>query len=102
MSAAAFRASFNSRFACSVSVLGGREFDQLGQAHAIGGACAGCFGCDSRSGDMGVADTGFALERKHGQLHLSWTCPGCGKSVVEDTSLLSAADDAKMIAADAL
>lgn len=102
MSAAAFLASFNSRFACSVSLLGGREFDQLGRSHTEGGACADCFGCESLSGEMGVADAGFALERKHGQIQLSWSCPGCGKTITEATSLLSASADAKMIAVDAL
>lgn len=102
MSAAAFLASFNARFACSVSLFGGREFDQMGRAHDKGHACADCFGCESLSGDMGLADSGFSLERKRGQLQLSWRCPECGGAVIEETSLLSAAADAKIIAADAL
>jgi len=102
MSSAAFLATFNARFACSVRLRSGHEFDRSGQSHAKGGACANCFGCESRSGEMGMADAGFSLERKHGVLRLSWACPGCGITVTEDTSLMSSAADAKVVAADPL
>ena len=101
MMAAAFLADFNARFACSVNLRGGREFDQSGRAQSRGSSCADCFGCESRSGDMGVADAGFSLHRKNGQLQLSWGCPGCGITVWEETSLMSATADAKAITADA-
>lgn len=102
MTAAAFMAEFNARFACSVSLRGGREFDQMGQFHPPGSSCAACFGCDSRSGNMGVADAGFSLHRKDGRIQLSWACPGCGKSVTEETTLMAATADANAIATDPL
>lgn len=102
MTAAAFFANFNSRFACSVNLRRGREFNCIGQSQATGLACDQCVGCDSRSGEMGLAETGVALERKHGQLVLSWPCPSCGKTVTEETALLSAGADARAIASDAL
>ena len=101
MQSAAFFAEFNARFACSLRLLDGREWDQTGRQQAIGAGCADCSGCETRDGEMGTTEY-CSLERRHGVLQLRWPCPKCGVIVCEDTAPLSAFADAKIISADAL
>lgn len=92
----------NAALSCRIHLISGREFDGGSAPHGKGAACADCDGCESRSGEMGMVDAGFALVREHGTLKLTWTCPGCGVKVSETTSPLSSLVDAKLVAADAL
>ena len=101
MQAAAFFAEFNARFACSLRLLAAKEWDQTGRQPALGTGCEHCSGCETRQGEVGAMEF-CTLERRHGALKLRWSCPGCGVSVYEDTSPLSAFVDAKAISADPL
>lgn len=101
MNSAAFLADFHRRVACTTNVLVGREFDYAGQRQSTGSCCADCPGCETKSGDMGLAQSGYLVERNHeGQFSLSWSCPSCGTTVHEDTTPLTSADDAKTVSAD--
>lgn len=89
MQAAAFLAEFNARFSCSLRLLDGREWNQVGRQQEVGTGCADCSGCETRNGEMGSFGE-FVLERHHGVLQLRWPCPECGVTVSEETSPLSA------------
>ncbi len=102
MSALAFFADFHRRYACRVDLRRQREFDGIAQPQAAGMACGRCAGYESRTGEMGLAETGFTLWRDNDRIKLAWACPSCGITVEEETALLSASEDARAIAADAL
>ncbi len=100
MTAASFLADFHRRMSCTTNVMLNREFDDAGQRQAIGSGCAACPGCETISGVMGVAATGYLVERNQGQFSLAWSCPACGTKVIEATTPLTSAQDAKTISAD--
>lgn len=98
-----FQARFVRRFGCTVNVLTGREFDDIGRSAEQGGSCAACGGCSRQYGDVGLADDGFVLENSVASgLQLRWKCPSCGSDVYEDTDLLGAAARAAASKADPL
>ncbi len=100
MTAAAFFADFNRRVSCTTNIVLAWEFDQAGQRQAIGSGCADCPGCETISGNMGMAATGYLVERNQGQFSLAWSCPACGTKVIEATTPLTSAQDAKTVSAD--
>jgi hypothetical protein len=102
VNAPAFLADFHRRFSCRVDLRRQWEFDGIGQPQATGMACGRCAGCESRAGEMGLAEAGYTLWRDNNRITLAWACPSCGITVREETALLSASEDARAIAADAL
>jgi hypothetical protein len=101
MNAAAFIGDFVRRFGCTVQI-GGREFDSMGRGADKGGACATCGECSRDLGDMGLAAEGVAIIQTINGLHLSWSCPGCSRETVEDTTLFAAAKQASACIEDGL
>lgn len=66
-----------------------------------------CADCQESCGSVNATgllfnDLNFELDARKGEACLRWACPGCGKGVTEPTSLLSATDAAREIAADPL
>lgn len=100
MTAASFLSDFSRRMSCTTNVLHARELDHAGQRQAVGSVCTDCPGCDTKSGDMGLAQSGYLVERNLGQFSLAWSCSSCGTTVHEDTTPLTCFNDAKTVSAD--
>jgi hypothetical protein len=100
MTAASFLADFSHRIGCTTNFMHSREFDQDGHPQAIGSGCAVCPGCESKSGYMGLAESGYQVSRDDVQFTLAWACPTCAVKVSEDTTPLTCIADAQTILAD--
>ena len=100
MNAAETQREVAKRVGCTVNLLNGREFTGMGNGSEAGAACANCSGCDASHGVVGLAASGVDLVLSHGNLQLSWTCPGCGCTVVEQTTVLGSCKAGEAVALD--
>lgn len=93
-----------SRHHCTVNLLSGYALDSSSWPVKAESACKNCQGCDSSVGDQGIAGDGIAVRTAEAgqRVTLTWACPGCGQTVVEDTTPLGAMIDAQALDQDRL
>lgn len=100
MNAAEFMARAAGILACRHDFARGYRYDNIGRRIT---GCEECNGCDSGAKVEQIGLTGsMEIINDGGQMRLRWPCPGCGFPVNEDTSALSAIEDAREIEKDPL
>jgi hypothetical protein len=85
---------------CRHDLARGYRFDSMGRQIT---GCHECIGCESagRQHSSGMAHDTEVLVQGNA-IKLRWACPGCGFPVQEDTSALTAIQDAAAIKSDPL
>ena len=89
------------RHSCKVNILRPKALDAIGWPVDMAAACERCQGCENSPGELGL-ENGATIVRSHGAMALEWRCPGCGCVVSEETTALTAKDEARVIGADPL
>lgn len=88
------------RHHCKVNIIKGYALDGRAWPATLSDACKTCQGCECGLGQVSMSSTvGIYIAHSQGGTNLSWSCPGCGKEVTEDTTAL-AADDAAAAVGD--
>lgn len=90
---------------CRLRLREDRGLSFTGERLASATSCAGCEAPCEVAHARGVHHQGLTFEVRYTteqSLRLEWACPACGRSVVEDTTLLQLNAQSKAIAADPL